>query len=126
MAKKKTPAGSERRRYPRAKEEAGLLYQKPKGSEIEDSITKDISGGGVCFETEIYVPPATVMEIQINKPIGGLRATLPMRINAKVIWIRQAETGRYKMGLEFIDIKEVHREEITKNVQDQLKRGLGV
>ncbi len=123
---KKTRAKSERRRYPRAKEEARLLYQKPKGLQIENSITENISGGGVCFETEIYVPPATVMEIQINKPIAGLRATLPMRINAKVIWIRQAETGRYKMGLEFIGIKEIHREEITKNVEEQLKRGLGV
>ncbi len=123
---RKKPAASDRRKYPRAKEEARLLYQEPKGLQVENSVTKNISGGGVCFETEIYVPPATVMEIQINKPIAGLRATLPMRINAKVIWIRQAETGKYKIGLKFIAIKEVHREEIAKNVQEQLKRGLGV
>ena len=114
----------DRRQHPRANEEVPVMYQKPEGKEIKNSTTRDISVGGIAFETEIFVPPATTMEIQINKPInGGMKATLPIHVSAKVIWIKQADTGKYKLGLEFLGMEERYREEITKNVEEQLKNG---
>jgi c-di-GMP-binding flagellar brake protein YcgR len=70
----------------------------------------------------VYIPPAATVEVQVNKPInGGLKAVLPVRAKAKVIWIKQAETGKYKLGLEFVDIEDRHREEIIRNVAEMFK-----
>ncbi len=115
----KAYAGADRRRHYRGEEEISLMYQSPEGKKVEISTTKNISGGGVCFETEIYIPPAATVEVQVNKPInGGLKAILPVRAKARVVWIRQAETGKYKLGLEFVNIEERHREEIIRNVEE--------
>ncbi len=80
MVKRKL-SPEDRRQYPRAGEKVPVMYQKPEGREIKNSTTEDISAGGIAFETEIFVPPATTMEIQINKPIdGGIKATLPIHV----------------------------------------------
>ncbi|MCK4436756.1 PilZ domain-containing protein [bacterium] len=118
----KTYTGQERRKYPRVEEEWGLLYKASKATEIKSSSTKNISGGGICFEAEGHISPGDVLEIQVNKPIGGgLKATLPIHADAKVIWIKQTETGKYRLGLQFVDMKDKYQKEIIRNVKEQLK-----
>ena len=109
--------GPERRKYSRLDERIEVLYHAVEGASLDhlsgvrDSVTRNISGEGVSFETEIYVPPETIIEVQIDKPIdGGLKATLPIRATAKVVWVKQVETGKYRLGLQFVNISERHRE----------------
>lgn len=117
---KKEDVGAEKRKYPRVEEKIPVLYQVPGGEQVEEGSTHDISAGGVCFESDVFVPSASAMEVQINKPIdGGLKAILPIHANVKVIWIKQSETGKYKLGLEFTSIEEKHRKEIIRNVKER-------
>ena len=115
----KAYTGPERRKYPRSNEKVAVLYRAAESSSLDypsgvrNSVTRNISGGGMCFEAEVYVPPETIIEIQIDKPIdGGLKATLPIHATAKVVWVKQVETGNYKLGLQFVDISERHREKL--------------
>jgi c-di-GMP-binding flagellar brake protein YcgR len=124
----KACTGSERRKYPRANEKVQVLYCAGEGvslgylSEVRNSATRNISGGGICFETEIYIPPNSILEVQVNKTIDDkLGIALPIHADAKVTWIKQIKTGRYRLGLQFTDINEGHQEEIIKNVKEKLK-----
>ncbi len=116
--------GPERRERARADEEIPVLYEE--SGEIKGSVTKNISAAGLSFETEVFVQPSSILEVQINKPIDtGLNAVLPIHAKAKTVWIRQSETGKYRLGLEFIDINEQDRDEIAKNVKKKLREGSG-
>ncbi len=109
-------------------EKVSLLYRAGEStdldhlSKITSSATKDISGGGFCFETEVYIPPDSILEVQINKIVDKrLKAVLPIHSDARVIWIKQIETGKYRLGLQFVGIEEKHRNEIIKGVKGKLK-----
>jgi len=116
--------GPERRKRARADEEIPVLYEE--SGEIKDSVTENISAAGFSFETEVFVQPSSILEVQINKPIDtGLNAVLPIHAKARTVWIRQSKTGKYRLGLEFIDINEQDRDEIGKNVQKKLREGSG-
>ena len=115
-------SGPERRKYHRLEEKLPLLYQTTRQGDVKKTTTKNIGGGGLSFEAEIYVPPTATIEIQVNKPIDdGLKAILPIHANAKVVWIKHVGTGKYRLGLEFVDIKEKHRAEIIREVEEKLK-----
>ena len=113
--------GPERRKYPRLNERAPVLYRAAEDtsldyiSKVASSTTKNISGGGFCFEAEVYIPPNSTLEVQINKTVDEkLKAVLPIHANARVIWIRQVDTGKYKLGLQFVEISQHHRDEILR------------
>ena len=125
----KSYKGSERRKYARLSEKVSLLYHAGEStdldhlSKITSSATKDISGGGFCFETEVYIPPDSILEVQINKIVDKkLKAVLPIHADARVIWIKQVETGKYRLGLQFVDIEEKYRNEIVRDVKEKLRR----
>lgn len=102
----------------RAAEDTDLDYL----SEMTSSTTENVGRGGVCFETEIYVPPNSILEVQISKTVGRRKAASPIRTNAKVIWIRQVKTRKYKLGLEFVGIDDKLRDEIVRSVKEETKR----
>ena len=108
--------GSERRKYSRLNERVPVLYRAAKEtsldylSEAVSSTMKNISGGGFCFEAEVYVPTNSILEVQINKTVDEkLKAVLPIHANARVIWIKQVGTGKYKLGLQFVETSQHHR-----------------
>ncbi len=121
--------GSERRKNPRLNERAPVLYRAAEDtsldyiSEVASSTTENISGGGICFEAEVYIPPDSTLEVQINKTVDKkLKAVLPIHANARVIWIKQVDTGKYKLGLQFVEISQHHRDEIRRNVEQKIKQ----
>lgn len=118
-----TFAGQERRKYPRLEEKMPLVYQTFDILEGKTSSTKNISGGGLCFETEIAVCQGDVLWIQIHKAIdSGLTRRAPIYAIAKVCWVSEIGTERYESGLEFIDIKDRDRDEIASHVEGKLKQ----
>lgn len=119
----KTFTGQERRRYPRLEEEMPVSYQTSENLGQRTSSTKNISGGGLSFEIETAVSQGDTLQIQIHKPVDiGLRRRAPIRSIAKVVWVRQTESGKYKSGLEFINIEEADRDEIISHVEEKVKQ----
>ena len=125
-----TRTGEDRREHPRLDEKLVLRYCGARDvsldhlSERRDAATANVCGGGVCFETEVYVPVSSVMDVVLNKTVASDQKTvLPIPATGKVVWIRQVETGNYRLGLQFLEIEESHREEIFRNVQEGLLSG---
>ncbi len=117
-----TFTGQERRQYTRLEEKIPLVYQSFEILEGKSSFTKNISGGGLCFETEVAVYDGDVLWIQIHKAIdAGLTRRAPIYAIANVCWVKQIDTGKYESGLEFIDIKDRDRNEIIRHVEEKIK-----
>ena len=123
----KTYNGPERRKYPRAGEKMLLVYHEANGGSLDHlskdrkSVTEDIGGGGICFETDVFVPADSIVEVRIKKAADRKRKKfLPVSATGKVVWVKQLMAGRYRLGLQFLDIDETCREEITKDVEEKL------
>ncbi len=111
--------GPERRKHPRLKEKIPVAYKHTKTSEeVKSSTTESMSEGGVSFETDIHVSPGNVLEIQLDKSIDGEK-TFPIDVKAKVIWMKQVRKGKYRLGLQFVDIDEKYRKEIIRSVEEK-------
>ncbi len=118
----KTFTGQERRKHRRLEEQMPLVYQSFEVLEGKTSFTKNISGGGLCFETEAAVYDGDVLWIQIHKAIdAGLTRRAPIYAIAKVCWVNQIDTEKYESGLEFIDIKDRDRDEIISHVEGKIE-----
>ena len=88
----------------------GRLYEK--AVEIE---CRDISGGGLSFETRRAIP----LEAR-SKIIMGRLGDLPSSaiIEGRVVYRRkQAGTDRYTVGVEFLDFVNTSREELVERIQ---------
>jgi hypothetical protein len=112
----------EMREYPRLEERRPLVYEILESLETGTSYAKNISGGGLCFETETRVSPGDGVRIQIYESVGdrllGIRA--PAYAVAKVVWTDQIGTSKYQSGLRFVDIEEKCRDRIIKSVEKKL------
>lgn len=125
-----TCAMEDRREHPRLDEKLVLHYCGARDvsldhlSEQRNSDTTNVCGGGLCFETEVYVPVSSVMDVVLKKTVAGnQKAVLPIPATGRVVWIRQVDAGNYRLGLEFLEIEESHREEILKNVREGISSG---
>ena len=63
-------AGQEMRKYPRVEARMPFTYQTPRSLESRTSFTKNISGGGLCFETEIPISHGDILRIEADEPVG--------------------------------------------------------
>ena len=119
----KIHTGSERRKYPRAEERVLLLYQSPEAHGTQSSTSKNIGAGGLCFETDGKLATGDILRIEMFKPIGArLEERLAMNLAGEVKWMKEIGTGRYRLGVKFIDIEDRDRNEIIKNVATRLKQ----
>ncbi|MDD2752860.1 MAG: PilZ domain-containing protein [Candidatus Omnitrophica bacterium] len=89
----------EKRRFPRIRLKAPLRYQVRGRPEFDNSLTEDISLGGVSFTNDKFIPPATNLMLEISifsrllNPIG------------KVAWINPVgHSNRYRLGVEFLEL----------------------
>jgi c-di-GMP-binding flagellar brake protein YcgR len=79
---------------------------------------RDISAGGVCLRTEEKVDKGGILQLRINFP--GL--SLPLSCLVKVVWVKKiSKANRFEAGLEFFEIEDLLRQEITKRV-DYVRR----
>ena len=82
---------------------------------------KDISGGGVCLSVEEELPKGSVLQVYINYP--GFSAPIPCL--AKVSWSKQiGKTNRYELGLEFLEIEDLLRQEIIQRIDYARRRSV--
>lgn len=116
----------ERRRFSRLKDNI-FIFGNLRLSPIEEfkALTKDISAGGLMLETERDISEESELELQIYQPMDSdKRVIFSILVLTKVKWIRQIEKdnfeqgeNKYRVGIEFLELKEEDRERIAKYVE---------
>ena len=77
--------------------------------------SRDISSGGVCFETSRDVPLEARSKLVISR-LGDLPG--PILIHGHVAWRQQHPfNGRYIVGVEFTEFENVTREDLLRKIE---------
>ena len=108
----------ERRKYPRVY--ASLPMQFRFIGEFDklprDTITKDLSEGGVRFSVDKFVPVGT--RLVVNVLLEGYHE--PIRSTAKIIWTRKLQySDTYEVGCQFLNLSEEGRQKISRFIAHQ-------
>lgn len=121
--------GSEMRKYHRLKDNVfifGNLTSNP--NEEFKAFTRDISAGGLMFETEKDIPQDMRLDLEIYQP-SDRRKTMVFSIPvlARVVWTRGIEKdnleegeNKYRIGIEFLEIKEEDRQRVAKFINESI------
>ena len=120
------PQDLERRRFRRLKANIFIIGNLGSGSDELKVVTKNISGGGLMFETEKDISQDTTLDLEIYQPIDCRKSTIfSIPVLARVVWIREIEKNnfedgenKYRVGIEFSEIKEEDRQKIIKYVEE--------
>lgn len=113
----------DKRRHNRLESTLPLRYKnlKTPANSVTGSLTRNISEGGVCFESSEFISLACRLVLEINLP------TLPKPIKAisKVAWIRKLPTNDlYELGNQFLDMTKEDKAHITNFVNNVLDTNL--
>lgn len=91
-----------KRNFPRLDEIWDLSYRTVTTEEFKSdpisSITMNISGGGLCFETDEKIPLGTMLVLELKSPI------FPTSIIAlaKTVWCnKEKKEDKYNLGAKF-------------------------
>ncbi len=109
----------ERRRFVRLDTRLEVSYTKAPSGTAHQSMTKDISGGGICLFTDQVYAPGTRLSVSMKLP-GRAE---PVRFTAEVVWNEQYEMiGKesrqrsIEAGVRFVDVKPEDRAAILQHV----------
>ena len=105
--------GVERRKWTRKVRQVELTYRVPNGgsldhlSEFSQATLANIGRGGICFETSIYIPLIATIQFQVgSSTCKGRRTISRLQTGGKVVWRRYIAPGKYRLGLQFLDIDQ--------------------
>ena len=103
----------ERRKYTRFQTNLYITYSLP-GKEARDAsvfITKNMSGGGILFESLREITVGTVFDLFIHLPT----TPYPLTAKGKVVRVENTRSyGRYDIGMSIVEIFEKDRQELIK------------
>lgn len=92
--------GADRRRFPRLAKECRIRVRPLSGIEARDdgfdAMTVNISGGGLCYQTDEPVEPGAFVAVELTIP--GLES--PVLALARSAFCSAADAG-HEVGLEF-------------------------
>lgn len=117
--------GSEMRKYPRLKDNIFILGNLRSGSGEFKAFTENLSVGGLMFKTERNIPQDMRLDIEIYQPRDSRKSMIfSIPVLARVVWIKEIEKdnfedgeNKYRVGIEFGEIKEEDRQKIIKYVE---------
>ncbi len=121
--------GPERRKYDRFKDKVFIFGNfRLNPTEEFKAFTEDISAGGVMFETEKDIPQDMRLGLEIYQPKDRQKnMVFAIPVLTKIVWKRKIEKeifepgeNRYRIGIEFLEIKEEDRERIAKYVEESI------
>jgi len=121
--------GKEKREFSRIKENIFILAAFKKDQENQFKVfTRDISGGGLMFETDLDIPAGSELELEIYQPSDKDKEVFfSIHTVARVAWIKGIEKdsfeegeNRHQVGVEFSEIKEEDRQRIINFVNQGL------
>ena len=107
------------RRYKRTAISLPLEYRDlKKSSELpKGSVLKNISEGGVCFNSSQFMSLACRLVLNITLP----NSTRPIKAISKVAWIRRLPVGdQYELGNQFLEIAKEDKTQIVDFVNSSL------
>lgn len=79
----------------------------------------DIGGGGICLRSQENLAIGSLVQISINMP----QLAQPVTSIAKVVWSKKIRSAdMYESGLQFVDIEDMLRNQITSRVDDVYKK----
>lgn len=111
----------ERRQYPRLDANVKVKYKILSDMEkrifsdfdsyVMEARSKNISVDGVCINSGGYIPPHTVIALEIFFP----EQKTPIRALGRVIWSKELKKGGgYYTGIDFIAIKERYFDQMSQ------------
>lgn len=106
-------SSGERRQFTRVATNLYITYTIPGGGEKEAGlfVTKNVSGGGILFESLKEIPVGTVFELLIHLP-SSFR---PLPAKGKVVRIEKTRPyGRCDVGMSLVEISEADRRELIR------------
>lgn len=115
----------EKRKLPRLKDNVFILGALKANHAAEfKAFTRDISGGGLMFETDRDIPAGSELELEIYQPSNSEKKIIfSVHAAAKAAWTKSIEKdvfeegeNRYQVGVEFSEIKEEDRQRIVNFV----------
>ena len=103
----------EKRRYPRVQTTLPLRYNELHGKSYsaKDTVTKNISEGGVRFQTDRFFSLACHLVVEISVP----ELFKPIRTISKVAWIKKLPSGtEYEIGGQFLAMTNEDEEQLAQ------------
>ena len=77
---------------------------------------RDISGGGLSFETRAEIPLNSTSKIVMGR-LGNLPASA--LIEGRVVYrVQDEESGRFTIGVEFLEFKNTSRNELLERIHE--------
>lgn len=74
----------------------------------------DIGGGGICLRSQEALQVGALVQVSINLP----QFPHPVTSTAKVVWAKKIKnTETFEAGLQFVDIEDAIRNQITGRVE---------
>ncbi|MFH1877312.1 MAG: PilZ domain-containing protein [Candidatus Omnitrophota bacterium] len=95
----------EQRKHLRVKPLIPLKYKKLRASAAKEgsvSMSKNLSQGGILFNTTEFVSMACRLVLELDLPM----LSDPVKIISKVAWIRKTSPDNYEIGNQFIDMSK--------------------
>ena len=123
--------GSERRKYLRVDSENVLKcerYAIPRSAEQSTGRTRNISAGGILFISDTAYEKGEVLRLELvlgnwekykaefYKP-DNVTGSKPLVVIGAVAHVRNAEQGRYEIGINFSGMDEGHRWALEKYIK---------
>ena len=108
----------ERRKFKRVNRILPLQYRnlRKSGELPKETVTKNISGGGACFNCGEFMSLACRMVVEIYLPA----VPKPIKAISKIAWIRKLPTGeQYEMGNQFLDMTREDKVLINEFVNNE-------
>jgi c-di-GMP-binding flagellar brake protein YcgR len=114
----------ERRQFFRLSVLADVKYDKREvPDEIRLSLTKNISGGGICLIIYEDFKQGDILDLKIYLP----EENTPINAVGRIVWLKEFTIGegedsskRFDSGIEFVDISPEGKEKIEKYVFSHL------
>lgn len=119
--------GIERRKYIRIREEDVLVCEPFGASALEGvsgrrlrALTRDVSEGGVLFESSDYIAAGTILRMEISikgwekykreflKP-DEVKTAKPLVVLGKVVRVEIIKSGSYEIGVAFMALDAGHK-----------------
>jgi len=108
---------TEKREFPRIKLKRPLGYRARGTHETNNTISENISLGGICFVTERFIAPKTALAIEIDILT---RMLCPI---ASVVWSWPLpHSDRYHVGVEFLEFNQRDKNYLSDYIDCQAGR----
>ena len=103
----------ERRQSERVISRCPLRYQFKGQPNFYDTVTRDISAGGLRFITNQFIPAFAELFLELSlRP-----AAEPLQVPAKVTWIQKVpHSDQYHVGACFSELNQEHKKNLTERL----------